>query len=807
MHFYHRTPASINLIFQGDAAMQRLNLHKMRGHATPRMRVFIIVVVFLALAPAGIFYGAASPAYAQVAGDSLYAILYNGSSDYYIYMNNLKFMFRTLINDFGYTKDNIVVLSVDGGYYDLDGVYGSDIDLPATRTNLDSIFTVLEDIVTDGDVFFFYATDHGVKAADTPHSDCTDAALDVYSGYNIWEENLTEYIDRLDTETRSISKILLLCTCFAGGMIPELSALDYPLMICTASRPCEKSYHRYAPCDTFTSCDYSAYTYYWMGALHGSSPDGTLMMNADYNNDGNVTISEAARFAKANDEYAQIDADPKETPRYWDSDCVVGQITTLEGRLSSIPGFIAFRYPCHGPLPERHDGWGAVGGPWSLTGGAFRPAGRSGNAGMGLRTHHAATEGETTYVFVDVHNPGDTPLTSAEVKFYYSDPTLSLIYPQSGFNYMCAEIIPMLPPHGTVTVGPIQFVSPPGGNCFGEPYWTLIATAEHYTSPVESGWLSEDDHIAASNRFEITAGPEEAQTIHLIAHNPLTIPVKALLSVDADNWPSGWSAVLNPAAGDTIEISPGTWTPVEVVLTGYDGPVAEGFVDISMDMINMNAKECTTCDDSTCGGYIGAAGGCSIKLVVDGSVSVAIPEFTTAATEDAIALRWRASDEGERLRFNVYRAEKGSEDFLKLNDAPIEGSGWMSFVDETAAPGTTYLYMIGVMQGNAEQFSSRVEAALEYRFEFSLSQNFPNPFNPTTEIHFSLDRNGEVQLSIYDISGRLVRTIAQRKMTPGAYVEYWDGRDRFGKDVSSGVYFYRLKAGGKVLTRKMVVVR
>jgi flagellar hook assembly protein FlgD len=88
-----------------------------------------------------------------------------------------------------------------------------------------------------------------------------------------------------------------------------------------------------------------------------------------------------------------------------------------------------------------------------------------------------------------------------------------------------------------------------------------------------------------------------------------------------------------------------------------------------------------------------------------------------------------------------------------------------------------------------------------------LSQNFPNPFNPITEIHFSLDRDEEVQLCIYDISGGLVRTIAHRKMTLGAYVEKWDGRDRFGKEVASGVYFYRLKAGKKVLTRKMVLLR
>ncbi len=761
----------------------------------------------MALTHVGIIAGGVSEANAQVAGDSLYAVLYNGSSGSYIFMNDLKFIFRTLINDFGYTKENIIVISYDGSYFDLDGVYGSDIDLPATRANVDSIFTVLQGIVTDGDVFFFFATDHGRKDADTPHSDCTDAALRVYSGDNIWEENLVEYIDRLDTDTRSITKILVFNTCFAGGMIAELSQLDYPLMISTGSRPCEKSYYHFSPCDTFVSCDHNAHSYYWTAAMHGSSPDGSKTMNADYNNDGSVSVSEAVRFAREKDEYAQENANPKEYPRYYDTDCLIGQITTLDGRLASIPGMIAFPHPCHGPFPCRWHAWGCEDGPWLVSKRVSVDSKGMGSFGARLWTDRALAPGETTYVFADVFNPGDTPLTSAEVKFYYSDPTLSLIYPQSGFNYIDTEIIPLLPPHGTITVGPVPFVPPAGGNYFGEPYWSLIAAAEHPTSPVESGWLSEDDHIVASNRFEITGEPDEPESIHLIAYNALSIPVKALLSMDEDSLPSGWSAVLNPAAGDTIILSPGSWTPVELVMTGCAGPTTEGFVDISMDLNNMYVEECATCDDSTCGGYLGAAGGCSIKLVLDGSVGVSIAEFTVSATEDAITLMWRASNEDEDLSFNIYRAEKSEGSFLRINDTPIVGSGRLSYVDGTAAHGKTYLYMIGVMEGGSERYSSQLEASLNHKFQFSLSQNFPNPFNPTTKIHFSLDKEEVVQLCIYDISGGLVRTIAHRKMTPGVYSEEWNGRDAKGQVVASGIYIYRLKAGGRTLTKKMVFLK
>jgi hypothetical protein len=204
-----------------------------------------------------------------------------------------------------------------------------------------------------------------------------------------------------------------------------------------------------------------------------------------------------------------------------------------------------------------------------------------------------------------------------------------------------------------------------------------MATAEHPSSPVESGWLVDDNHIAAMNRLEIAGHPGVPDTIHLKAQNALGVPVKALLSVDSSNLPGGWSVDLDPAPGDTLLISAGSSTPVQVVLTGYGGPILESFVDISMALNTTSLKECISCDDSTCGGYIGDAGGCSIKLVLEPPVGVSIPEFTASATVDVITLMWRASGEDENLSFDIYRAEKSVGSFLRINDSPIVGSGWL----------------------------------------------------------------------------------------------------------------------------------
>jgi flagellar hook assembly protein FlgD len=88
-----------------------------------------------------------------------------------------------------------------------------------------------------------------------------------------------------------------------------------------------------------------------------------------------------------------------------------------------------------------------------------------------------------------------------------------------------------------------------------------------------------------------------------------------------------------------------------------------------------------------------------------------------------------------------------------------------------------------------------------------LHQNVPNPFNPTTTIPFVIDTRQHVSLSIYDISGRLIRTLVDRTMDPGVYAEEWSGRDAKGNAVASGVYFYRLSAGNRILTRTAVFLK
>jgi hypothetical protein len=91
--------------------------------------------------------------------------------------------------------------------------------------------------------------------------------------------------------------------------------------------------------------------------------------------------------------------------------------------------------------------------------------------------------------------------------------------------------------------------------------------------------------------------------------------------------------------------------------------------------------------------------------------------------------------------------------------------------------------------------------------EFALEQNYPNPFNPATTIKFSIPEAGQVRLEVFDMVGRLVRTIAEGTMAPGNYEFTWDGTDHDGAAVASGVYLYRLNANSYSSTKKMVLMK
>ena len=89
----------------------------------------------------------------------------------------------------------------------------------------------------------------------------------------------------------------------------------------------------------------------------------------------------------------------------------------------------------------------------------------------------------------------------------------------------------------------------------------------------------------------------------------------------------------------------------------------------------------------------------------------------------------------------------------------------------------------------------------------ALYQNHPNPFNPNTVIRFYLPKAEEVKLDIYNVAGQRVKRLAEGRREMGYQELEWDGRNGSGAECSSGIYFYRLRAGKTSISRKMVLLR
>jgi endoglucanase len=133
------------------------------------------------------------------------------------------------------------------------------------------------------------------------------------------------------------------------------------------------------------------------------------------------------------------------------------------------------------------------------------------------------------------------------------------------------------------------------------------------------------------------------------------------------------------------------------------------------------------------------------------------------------------------------------------------------FIDSSTTAGKSYYYRLKITMKDSVQMQSypvmlnvsatAVNQASE-PLKFGLSENYPNPFNPTTVINYKLSALSDVTLKVYDILGRQVATLAIGRQNAGSYTVTFNAGD-----LASGVYFYRLVADGHVITKKMILLK
>jgi outer membrane protein assembly factor BamB len=91
--------------------------------------------------------------------------------------------------------------------------------------------------------------------------------------------------------------------------------------------------------------------------------------------------------------------------------------------------------------------------------------------------------------------------------------------------------------------------------------------------------------------------------------------------------------------------------------------------------------------------------------------------------------------------------------------------------------------------------------------EFRLLQNYPNPFNPSTTIHFELPRQADIEILIFDILGRRIRSFLLKNLNPGTHQVIWDGKNEYGSVVTSGLYIYQVRMGPQSISRQMLLLK
>jgi flagellar hook capping protein FlgD len=126
----------------------------------------------------------------------------------------------------------------------------------------------------------------------------------------------------------------------------------------------------------------------------------------------------------------------------------------------------------------------------------------------------------------------------------------------------------------------------------------------------------------------------------------------------------------------------------------------------------------------------------------------------------------------------------------------------------SVTPGTEAASLLALLEGVEPARTETAKTSItKLPGVYSLSQNSPNPFNPSTVIFFSLQKPGWVELEVFDIQGKRVRGLFRGRAPAGERSVFWDGTDSRGRKAASGVYFYRLRAGEFSQTRKMLLIK
>jgi hypothetical protein len=244
--------------------------------------------------------------------------------------------------------------------------------------------------------------------------------------------------------------------------------------------------------------------------------------------------------------------------------------------------------------------------------------------------------------------------------------------------------------------------------------------------------------------------------------------------------------------GTLLDFSSGNVVDINLTFTRNASWITENCELVSF-IQNLNGKEILQ--------------GTKIALNELAPVPVELTSFTAAASVGKVTLNWTTATEINNLGFEIERSYNGenfvSIGFVKGNGTTTESKSY-SFTDNIDLKGTDEIYyrLKQVDYNGSIDYSDVVSVVLETPVEFALGQNFPNPFNPSTKIKYSVPQSGLVSIVIYDLTGQKVETVVDEVKQPGNYEIEFNAAG-----LSSGVYFYKMTTNSFSQIKKMSILK
>jgi hypothetical protein len=206
-----------------------------------------------------------------------------------------------------------------------------------------------------------------------------------------------------------------------------------------------------------------------------------------------------------------------------------------------------------------------------------------------------------------------------------------------------------------------------------------------------------------------------------------------------------------------------------------------------------------------------------IQTSIANVLPVELTSFSASVSNGSVLLNWQTATEVNNYGFEIERASQTSASppkARKLNLIDwnkigfVQGHGNSNspkdyfFTDENAPSGKVQYRLKQIDFDGSFKYSDIVEVNVDFTQEYKLAQNFPNPFNPTTKIEFTIPQAANVSLKVYNVLGQEVRTLVNGMKEAGTYKINFDA-----KELSNGVYIYKLEAGTYTQARKMILMK